>query len=671
MTFLLALVLQEQGVDALAEALRKKLEAAATLRVATRMVNRSPQPQGTFRSTSSTRMKGKTLWRCEFTMTEGGEPAWRRTEARSDGLRIRVDAPQALALEAMKAEDVGASLLEEFSRGVPTPVFWPVPDGGPPKREVVGPRDGGRDAAGGRALRILVYEVRTRWNPQDEEGHAETIRFFVDPRALEPVRVEGRSDWADWTLEYTAFALDEPMDDALFALSTPRDRDRARAGHASRAAELFARFTGRRPRSLDELVRRPADLPPETWFPEGGFSLDGRAPEATLKDGAVVSGDYSVPLERPSGRAVAAPTERLRQHYAARVRLQLLASAVRARRELEGDFPRKAADLAAWLPGGALPADPWGQPYRLITERDGARLQVQDPKARRLSLKDLTPDERAALEAGARPRLAEEERKAIDVLLDRAVDDDLEAREEARKGLRERGAAALPALEARLLKPRDADAARWLAEAKAELPQGPPAWTAELAPLAVSVRRSPPGPTADMSTNERRASASLKTIASAQADFRGNDRDGNKIQDFWAGDIAGLYALKADGERIKLIELSVAAADAAPLEIPGALAPLDNRGPRGGYLFQAMDRDASAEPPEDYRQDTQGVRKLGKVFHHAKFGACCFPAEYGTSGLRTFILNEGNTIFWKDTNGEPVLEWPSDAELRAEWKRLD
>ena len=39
---------------------------------------------------------------------------------------------------------------------------------------------------------------------------------------------------------------------------------------------------------------------------------------------------------------------------------------------------------------------------------------------------------------------------------------------------------------------------------------------------------------------ERNASATLKSFASAQADFRGNDRDVDGIQQFWRGDVAGL-----------------------------------------------------------------------------------------------------------------------------------
>ena len=42
------------------------------------------------------------------------------------------------------------------------------------------------------------------------------------------------------------------------------------------------------------------------------------------------------------------------------------------------------------------------------------------------------------------------------------------------------------------------------------------------------------------SSNIQSAGNRLRSLASAQADFRGNDRDGNGIQDFWTGDVAGL-----------------------------------------------------------------------------------------------------------------------------------
>src|SRR5213595_1982972 len=78
-------------------------------------------------------------------------------------------------------------------------------------------------------------------------------------------------------------------------------------------------------------------------------------------------------------------------------------------------------------------------------------------------------------------------------------------------------------------------------------------------------------------SNERNASTSLKTLTSAEADFRANDRDWNHVNDFWTGDVKGLYTMTSAAvggksnsttdPAIKLIELSVASADADPLTV--------------------------------------------------------------------------------------------------------
>src|SRR5438093_367005 len=46
-------------------------------------------------------------------------------------------------------------------------------------------------------------------------------------------------------------------------------------------------------------------------------------------------------------------------------------------------------------------------------------------------------------------------------------------------------------------------------------------------------------------SNERNASATLKSFASAEADFRANDRDNNRVNDFWVADVSGLYRVDA------------------------------------------------------------------------------------------------------------------------------
>lgn len=61
-------------------------------------------------------------------------------------------------------------------------------------------------------------------------------------------------------------------------------------------------------------------------------------------------------------------------------------------------------------------------------------------------------------------------------------------------------------------------------------------------------------------SNERAASAALKTLATAEADYRSNDRDGNEINDYWTGDVAGLYR-----NQLRLIPRESAEADARPL----------------------------------------------------------------------------------------------------------
>src|SRR6187455_1337140 len=75
-------------------------------------------------------------------------------------------------------------------------------------------------------------------------------------------------------------------------------------------------------------------------------------------------------------------------------------------------------------------------------------------------------------------------------------------------------------------------------------------------------------------SNERGASTALKTLSSAEADFRSNDRDGNHENDFWTADVKGLYTMTSakvrgagtapDDPAIKLIEIETAAADADP-----------------------------------------------------------------------------------------------------------
>ena len=151
--------------------------------------------------------------------------------------------------------------------------------------------------------------------------------------------------------------------------------------------------------------------------------------------------------------------------------------------------------------------------------------------------------------------------------------------------------------------------------------------------------------------NERHASVSLKMIATAEADFRSNDRDGNKLNDFWTGDVRSLHGMVVHGAPIMLIESAIAQADTSPGGSGAAV-------PKMGYYFSAVETDEEGKP---YDQ--------GKGRNPMQFAFCAYPAN-PASGRRTFIVNEDNTVWSIVNGGKRVTRWPARPEA-AGWKRLD
>jgi prepilin-type N-terminal cleavage/methylation domain-containing protein len=203
-------------------------------------------------------------------------------------------------------------------------------------------------------------------------------------------------------------------------------------------------------------------------------------------------------------------------------------------------------------------------------------------------------------------------------------------------------------------------------------------------------------------SNERGASASLKTLASAEADFRDNDRDGNKTQDFWTADVAGLYGVVPAGETemIRLIDSSVAGADFAaagtsPLGVTG-LAEVERDAyarPRAmaGYWFQCVRTD---ETGLDYRGASGDSPR--RWWNPSKFAFYAFPDSF-TAGRSVYFINEGNSEFKRATNGtvkppgavpnpsgvvlrvgpeglvgtQPAEAWPVDNVLKLLYSKFD
>ena len=212
-------------------------------------------------------------------------------------------------------------------------------------------------------------------------------------------------------------------------------------------------------------------------------------------------------------------------------------------------------------------------------------------------------------------------------------------------------------------------------------------------------------PARNYGSSERNPSTSLKTLASAQADFRSNDRDWNHVTDFWTANVSGLYTMTSAAVRgavandttdpsIKLIELSVAAADADDTFYAAggenlALTNFAVYSAKAGYWYAALTADLSlpaSDPERVYRRDTGGTPGMGKVHHETKFGFISFP-DSQSAGKYVFIVNENNTIFRSavsapvkgSTSNPPglagmsplYLNWPDDVTLKAYWSKLD
>jgi len=202
-------------------------------------------------------------------------------------------------------------------------------------------------------------------------------------------------------------------------------------------------------------------------------------------------------------------------------------------------------------------------------------------------------------------------------------------------------------------------------------------------------------------SNERNASTSLKTLTSAEADFRANDRDWNHVNDFWTADVKGLYTMTSAAVAgavnsttdpiIKLIELSVASADADGATFAnGENADLTSfavSSSKAGYWYQALltDNAYGTAAEATYKQDTAGTPTMGTCHNTSKFGFLSFP-DSQSAGKYVFVVNENNTIFRSATSGSVrtnttnppgafstgvYSQFPNDSDLKSYWSKLD
>ena len=203
-------------------------------------------------------------------------------------------------------------------------------------------------------------------------------------------------------------------------------------------------------------------------------------------------------------------------------------------------------------------------------------------------------------------------------------------------------------------------------------------------------------------SNERNSSTSLKTLTSAEADFRANDRDWNHVNDFWTGDVKGLYTMtsaavpsNAGGTvdpPLKLIELSIASADGDPALVTAngenmLLSSFAISASKAGYWYQALilDNAMGTALEATYKLNTGGTPDMGSCHNTSKFGFISYP-DSQSAGKFVYMVNENNTIFRSATSGvvkagtsnPPGLlaisqyqNFPDDTNLKNYWSKLD
>ena len=171
---------------------------------------------------------------------------------------------------------------------------------------------------------------------------------------------------------------------------------------------------------------------------------------------------------------------------------------------------------------------------------------------------------------------------------------------------------------------------------------------------------------AQRAANERNASTSLKTVVTANHDFRANDRDGNRIVDFWTGDVAGLCLIVPQqgsgapssltyGAAIRLVDRPVAGADgefggaglryAATVHVPVVQA-VTAFAPKAGFWYARLINEVTSSGSTAYQADTDGTSNSfwGACHNTDRFGYVAFPGTT-TSGRVAFIVNNEGVVF--------------------------
>jgi hypothetical protein len=145
----------------------------------------------------------------------------------------------------------------------------------------------------------------------------------------------------------------------------------------------------------------------------------------------------------------------------------------------------------------------------------------------------------------------------------------------------------------------------------------------------------------------------------AQREYYAEDRNGDGILEYAqrfvssAGRHDGLYWPSAPGERPSPLGELVVRAQARGYDVGKSTTPT----PFHGYLFRILTAQGPAAPDGAYDYIVRGHMMAG-------FGLVAFPAQYGVSGVMTFIVNQDGVVYQKDLG-------PKTATTAGSLRRFD
>ena len=160
--------------------------------------------------------------------------------------------------------------------------------------------------------------------------------------------------------------------------------------------------------------------------------------------------------------------------------------------------------------------------------------------------------------------------------------------------------------------------------------------------------------------NELSTLSAVRGYVEAQFDYASSDRDGDGVSKYAQklqsepGKHDGLFWETEDGQPQSPLGSLIAQARAEGYKAKGAA---EKPSPYHGYYYRILTRQGSSAPGGKYDYIINGNMIAG-------FALVAFPAQYGSSGIMTFIVNQQGKIFQKDLG-------PKTAEIAENMKEYN